>query len=461
MQITNSLRIGAASADITPQMGIQLGGDIGRYRPQEEVRMPLKARALVAEQGSRRVCIVACDVPGIDDTISRMLQAEIAALLDTQPSAVLVHAVQSHSAPSVGDGWVNGPSPYITDDLWFVRGGDARYNEPFKRGVLEAVRQAAAKLAPASLHLGRVTDGRVAFNRRFVMRDGTVKTHPPTCSPDILHVEGPTDPEVGVALFRGADGAPLAAILHHTCHPVHGYPLRWAHPDWPGAWAEALADELDIPGAVLTLNGFCGNIHHNHHLSLTHVDTIESMTACLEESALRALPNLAPSASETVGWRQETLAIPWRRLSKAKIREAEALLKTHPQPTFSNAEHTAVTWDWCYAVAALDLARRQRESSTYAYDITTLRIGDLALVGWPGEPFVQPQLALKAKSPMPYLFCAHMVKGGAGYQPDAGAIRRGGYETWVANTSCLAGDTGERALAATQRLLAELWGGIG
>ena len=79
-------------------------------------------------------------------------------------------------------------------------------------------------------------------------------------------------------------------------------------------------------------------------------------------------------------------------------------------------------------------------------------------VGWPGEPFVQPQLALKAKSPMPYLFCAHMVKGGAGYQPDAGAIRRGGYETWVANTSCLAGDTGERALAATRRLLAELWG---
>ncbi|MCE5260097.1 MAG: hypothetical protein LLG44_13720, partial [Chloroflexi bacterium] len=106
MQITNGLCIGAASADITPQMGIQLGGDIGRYRPQEEVRMPLKARALVAEQGSRRVCIVACDVLGIDDTISRMLQAEIAALLDTQPSAVLVHAVQSHSAPSVGDGWV-------------------------------------------------------------------------------------------------------------------------------------------------------------------------------------------------------------------------------------------------------------------------------------------------------------------------------------------------------------------
>ena len=46
----------------------------------------------------------------------------------------------------------------------------------------------------------------------------------------------PLDPE------GHEDGAPLAAILHHTCHPCHGYPQRWVHPDWPGAWAEAAGE---------------------------------------------------------------------------------------------------------------------------------------------------------------------------------------------------------------------------
>ncbi|MHB9032183.1 MAG: hypothetical protein ACYC6L_03940 [Anaerolineae bacterium] len=452
------MRVGAASADITPAPGIQLGGDIGRYRPTEEVRMPLKARALVVEQDGRRAVVLACDVIAINDDITVMLQNEIGALAGCPPGAVLLHAVQSHSSPAVGDHWVSGPSPYVTDDLWYVRGGDARYNETFHGGVLAAVRQAAANLRPASLQLGRVTDGRVAFNRRFIMRDGTVKTHPPTCSPDILQVEGPTDPEVGLALFADASGAPLAAILHHTCHPVHGYPMRWVHPDWPGAWAEAMAEELGIPGAVLTLNGFCGNIHHNHHLSLTHVDTIEANVACLRESARRARTLLKPSASQALAWRSTTLEIPWRRLTKAKIAAAKALLKAQPQPVFTDTARTAVNWDWCYAVANLDLARRQAESPSYPYVITALRIGDLALVGWPGEPFVQPQLALKAQSPSPYLFGAHMTGGCAGYQPDAAAIRRGGYETWVANTSCLAADTGDRALAATLGLLGEMWG---
>ena len=47
-------KVGAAWADITPAPGTQLAGDIGRRRPLEEVRMPLKARALVIEHKGQR-----------------------------------------------------------------------------------------------------------------------------------------------------------------------------------------------------------------------------------------------------------------------------------------------------------------------------------------------------------------------------------------------------------------------
>jgi hypothetical protein len=51
---TPGFSVGFGSADITPAKGIQLAGDIGRYRPVEEVRMPLSARALAMRVQERR-----------------------------------------------------------------------------------------------------------------------------------------------------------------------------------------------------------------------------------------------------------------------------------------------------------------------------------------------------------------------------------------------------------------------
>jgi neutral ceramidase len=451
---TQGFRVGFGVADITPAMGIQLAGDIGRIRPAEEIRAVLKARALVVESGGKRACVISADVISIVRPIVQELRAEIAHMLGTVPEAVLIHAPQSHSSPAVGDGWVTGESQWVTDDLWWVRGGDGRYIQPFKQGVLTAVKNALAKLAPATLHYGRGMDGRVAFNRRFILRDGTAKCHPAICSPDILYCEGTTDPEVGAAVFRDGNGAAIGTILHHTCHPTHGYPERWVHPDWPGSWADAVADALGAPDTALTMNGACGNIHHRNHLDPTQVDTIENMTRCLTETAMQVVDKLTPCEDTTLAWETTTLDIPWRKLPRAKIAEAQALLDKHPQPMYRDATKTSIEWDWCYAIATMDLVRQHKERKTYPYDITVLRIGGMALVGWPGEPFVESQLELKAASPAPHLFVAHMCNdGSAGYQPGTEAIRRGGYETWVANTSKLSPKTPEIVVAATRKLL--------
>ena len=43
---TSPLRGGASQIDITPKMGIQIAGDIGRYRPAELLNDPIYANAL-------------------------------------------------------------------------------------------------------------------------------------------------------------------------------------------------------------------------------------------------------------------------------------------------------------------------------------------------------------------------------------------------------------------------------
>ena len=57
-----SLKAGASQIDITPPMGTQIAGDIGRRRPVEEVRDPLFAHAIVLETDERKICLLPLDL---------------------------------------------------------------------------------------------------------------------------------------------------------------------------------------------------------------------------------------------------------------------------------------------------------------------------------------------------------------------------------------------------------------
>ena len=91
--------------------------------------------------------------------------------------------------------------------------------------------------ADAKVGVGRGLNADIAFNRRLVMRDGTVRTHGSFKDPDALGFEGPIDPEVGVLAARGKDGKILGALVTYACHPGHkgGDPMFSA--GYPGVLA--------------------------------------------------------------------------------------------------------------------------------------------------------------------------------------------------------------------------------
>ena len=451
------LRAGAAEADITPAPDIQLAGDIGRRRPVEEVRERLYAKALALESAGRRCCVLSLELAVVAEPWVAEIRRRAAERLGLAPEAVLVHALQIHSAPSLGHFMLSDAYRGIPDALWWLRGGDDRYNEPAADAILHAMESAFAALEPATVHVGREIDGRVAFNRRFVLRDGTARGHPkPHERKQILHCEGPIDPEVGVLVLRAEDGRNLAALLHHTCHPVHGYPHRYTLADWPGAWAAGMRAALGRDCVCMVLNGCCGNIHHHNHLDPRHVSNHLRMGSLLTESACAALRELERQPA-ALGGRNVRLRLELRPLTDEAIRSARDLLARCPEPPWRDPEKTAIEWDWVYAHATMDLAERQAADRFTDYEVQVLRLADTALVALPGEPFVEGQLELKRRSPAPYTFLAHMANGSAGYVPTREALARGGYETRTANWSRLAPAALERIVDAADGLLRELF----
>jgi hypothetical protein len=454
-----SILAGAAAADITPKMDIQIAGDIGRRRPVEEIREHIYAYALMLESGLTRFCILSLDLLSVTHKWVDEIRARASTRVGIDPGAVMVHPVQNHAAPSLGNLAHSDEYDGIPDGLWWLRGGDPRYDEPTMVAILDAIERADRHKVPVTVHVGREIDGRAAFNRRFVMRDGTARGHPkPHERKEILHIEGPIDPEVGVMALRGRDGANVAALLHYTCHPVHGYPKNYVIGGWPGTWASGMRGPLGVECVPLVLNGCCGNVHHRNHLDPRHVDDHVRMGAVLTESAGKALQDLEVQANPLLAWRSKKVRIPLRRLSDRDLAAARRYLAAHPAPPQRSDVKDAVAfeWDWCYAHSNIDLAAKQARKSYYDYEVQALRIADTAVVALTGEPFVEGQLRIKLESPFAYTFVAHMSNGYAGYVPTAEALARGGYEARTSNGSQLAPEALDMICTAAGELLSDL-----
>jgi len=450
------LAAGAAKVDISPELGIQIAGDIGRRRPCTALKEPIYARALAFESGQERFCVLTLDVLAIDNPWSDEIRRRVQASFGLPAGSLLIHALQNHAAPSIGDHFCREECRLIPDSERWLRGGDQAYNEPAMAGAVTAVGQALANLVPVTLSFGRATDGRVSFNRRFVMRDGRVVCHPPDCSPEILHAEGLTDPEVSLAVFTDEAGQIVSALMHHTCHPCHGFDDNELLAGWPGAWCREMEAYFGPSCIPLVLNGCCGNIHHHNHLAPDWKDDHLWMGRRLAESSFRALARPISLDPFPFAWKRRILPVPHRRIPARLLAEARKLLRKHPEPLWKDAKHIRVEWDWVYAVGIMDIADERRSSPDYPCEIQALRLGNLALLALMGEPFVEAQLRIKRESPFPFTQVAHMCNGDLGYVPTRRAFAGGGYETRIGRVSRLEPRALEMVEAAALDLLREL-----
>lgn len=435
MAETQGLMVGVGKVDVSPQPGIQLGGDPWRRRPSGKIIDPLYAKAIAVSVKGRTLCFISIDALGMMRKPAMRIRNEAAAILGTEPAAIMPHASQCHSAPSVGNYHLSDDSAHVPAGWDWMKGGDPNYDEPLHQGVMEAVRQAKASLQPAVLKLGRAVDSRISFNRRFIFRDGRASWHPGVCYPNVLMPEGPSDPEVGVALFTTPESHALGAILHHTCHPCHGfgYPEGAVSADWPGLWSEAVSKQFMAGAVAMTSNGACGNIHSMNHIDPhSHKeDTVERQVGFLMEATERAWTTFKQVEVDRIGWLNKTFLLPWRELDPEVVERSRAYLKKNPMPTLDAEGKLPEVY--ARAVTMADRADVvEKTQGQYSYEMQLFRIGPLALVGWAGEPFVEAQLEVKLTSPTPWTFVAHFVNDQAVYLPTKLAFKGGGGEVDVA-----------------------------
>jgi hypothetical protein len=438
-------RAGFGRSDITPSLDIpHAGWGAQSHLLADGVHRPLYVEVLLleyaTEQGLERHALVSFDLVGLYG-IEEAIAAKVAVAIDAPPDHVRVSVTHNHANPVMWENWIGGRLEEVQ-----------RYRANLSGAAAGAARAAWLDLQPVRLgsSRGRCDIGR---NRRQRILESDGRERVIVGRND----HGSNDPELLVVRLDKLDGSPHAAILGFTCHPTTLGPDNRLHsPDYPGV-AKAIfenatgARALFVQGAAGNVGprfGFVGDVAVVEQLGLELGLAAASVHSTIDTRAVELCYQRPRESGATLAvWTEEPLVRP-AEVVRALRRSVELPLR--PQPPLAEAEENYRHWQ-----AELARVHRERQAAeviertmfqarraqmgvtrakTYGghdrigLTLTGLRLGDCAIIGCNGEPFVEIGLAIKAASPFTHTFFGGYTGPALGYIPWPSAFDEGGYE---------------------------------
>lgn len=358
----STIKIGCGVSKITPGLGVSLAGYF-EDRKATAVHDELHAKAMIFDDGSVTAGILCCDLICIhQDEVARIRQI-ISEKAGIKGENMLICGTHTHTGPQTRIFRIG------TDDEPTLR-----WLESFPERAAQAVTEAMNNLEYCQIAGGISYEDRIAFNRRYRMKDGTVQTNPGNRNPNIIEPAGPIDLEVGVISFTNRDGKIKALYVNYACHldNVGGTEIS---ADYPGYLAMRLQERLSDKPFVLYTNGACGDINHIDVRSPYGRKGHEHsrwMGETLAGDVCEALKNMKPLSNENVAATSRIIQLPMREDANKEIGKAE---------------------------------------------IQAIRAGDIGFAGIPAEYFVELQLDIKKRSPAGRTFVSELANGWVGYIP--------------------------------------------
>jgi len=441
------LEVGLGQVAITPPVGYRLAGYFYE-RLSTGVHDPLFARAIVFRQGDERFALVECDLCQTSADVVARARAMAESRTGIPADHIAICSTHTHTGPDYFGALAEhlhrialhdhaGVDPARTVDYPTMLGDR----------IVQAIIVASASVQPAELAAGDTAQPNVAFNRRYVMTDGTVAWNPGKLNPKIARPAGPIDPRVDILRVTRSGGATAAVLTRFPLHPDTAGGTEYSA-DFPHYIEETVRSRLGTNVASIFAQGTSGNVNHvdvSNDSPQKGPDESARIGRLLGNAVCDALPTLSRVTRPTLAIATKTVHLPLQHFSSdeiAKARQAFEKIQERKLPFLVGVRATKI------------MRIEERHGGPIAAQVQAVRLGDdTAIVLLPSELFVEFGLAIKARSPFPHTIVIELANDSFGYVPTRKAFDEGAYEP---TNATIEPGGGERLVEAAVGLLGRL-----
>lgn len=425
-----AFQAGFSQVCITPPIGVSMYGyyhdRIGTY-----IKDDLYIHAAVIGNGTHRLALASLDIGAPPREEFRQAKALIAERTGIPASHVLLCCTHTHTGPVISR---NGYLPCCPEWLDALPGH-----------IADAVAQANDALADVLLVPARTIAEDVGSNRLTRRPDGTEKF-----SKDGIGPAGPVDKELQALRVCDLEGNTRGILINFAQHAdnIGGGTADFISADWPGQVARTISQVYGDDVVTVFLNGCCGDLNmsfdHPSRRARNQLPRNISMGRAIASLAVACTEQAEPlSASNTIQADLRVIDIPYYTRDKAFYDMVEEARLNSPRKELEPVVLKNRYWT--------------HDGQTAHVPVQVMRLGDILIVGLPGEIFTRWGLELKHWSPAPFTFVVELANDYFQYVPTTDQAQRGAYGALPVLSRMFEADGGRRMVDLAQVMLYDVW----
>jgi len=430
--VTHQLKAGVSKVNITPPVGIDLGGYTGRINPSQGIHDNLYAKALVLDNGERKIAIVTTDLVAWPFDCNRHMK--FCGLIEKKTKInkenIMITASHTHSGPDRKD------EDYIS---------------VLQKKIIGAVYVASQNMKKAQIGVGKGEVKGIGFNREGL---------------------GDIDTELGVIKVEDLDRNSIALFTNYACHGVVLGPKNLLiSADYPGAMQEFI--EKAEGGIAMFTQGACGDIDpliNSYAWGSGTFKDVKQVGTILGAEAVKVAGQIETTPQVDIEVKSKVIELFLQKLPSLdraqemvkKCKQDLNKLKSECSSMIGSETKKVLELNLRWAQKVLNLVESgKKEEEPVVTKIQLLSINDIILVGIPGEIFTEIGLSIKKNSGFKNTFIIGYANGYIGYIPPRKVFVKGGYgvgESFkrIGRPSPFTPDVGERVEKAIFDLMKSL-----
>ncbi len=423
------LKVGYAEFTVNPPLGI---GVAGYYVPRfaKGFLDDITVSALVLNHNDKTIALVSADNLYISRDYVKKYCEKVEKATGIPKDNVFISSTHSHTAPLIA------PTSFFEADPEPI----LKYEVQFEQGIVNAVTIAMQDLKNAKMgYIVGYAPERVAYIRRYKMKDGSTMTCPPINDPNIDYPIGTLDQRVNVVRFD-RENAPTVVMVNYGLHAdtINGELLS---ADWPGVMKKTLDKALDGVKCIF-FNGAEGDVGSTnvHPKDGDMNDTEISFDNEMKSPGMarfigRALAGTVLQVYDKVKYVDvDSIDIIGRNIPvKANVPDPKDMPTAHKYKELHEAgrdcdiPYTAMELTTVVA-EAIRMCRLEHGPETFDIYLAAVKIGPVCMLGIPGEPFTDIGVEIKKAKGFEMIMPCSLTNGYEGYFPMQSAYDEGGYE---------------------------------